>query len=219
MSIDPAEPGAIGARGTEGRLIALKHDDALVVADAFGDILGDGDGLFLEDTRILSRFCLTLGGQAPSLLGASVSEDNVRFTAHLSNRPLPMLGGPETPEGVIHVERSRLLWSMRLYERVVLANFAEIEAIVPLAFDFTADFRDMFEVRGTTRQNRGLTLQAAVNCDTVRLRYKGLDGVVRASAITFSEPPSKLASGRAEFIFTVGRWCQPGNLCRDWADR
>ena len=54
--------------------------------------------------------------------------------------------------------------SMRLYERVVLANFAEIEAIVPLAFDFTADFRDMFEVRGTTRRNRGLTLQAAVNC-------------------------------------------------------
>ena len=63
MSIDPAEPGAIGARGTEGRLIALKHDDALVVADAFGDILGEGDGLFLEDTRILSRFCLTLEGR------------------------------------------------------------------------------------------------------------------------------------------------------------
>ena len=80
-------------------IIALKHDDALVVADAFGDILGDGDGLFLEDTRILSRFCLTLGGQAPSLLGASVSEDNVRFTAHLSNRPLPMLGGPGNAGG------------------------------------------------------------------------------------------------------------------------
>ena len=186
MSIDPAEPGAIGARGTEGRLIALKHDDALVVADAFGDILGEGDGLFLEDTRILSRFCLTLGGQAPSLLGASVSEDNVRFTAHLSNRPLPMLGGPETPEGVIHVERSRLLWSMRLYERVVLANYAEIEAIVPLAFDFTADFRDIFEVRGTTRRNRGLTLRAA-----------GPGGIHIQSRT----------------------WCQPGNLCRDWADR
>ena len=81
---------------------------------------------------------------------------------------------------------------MRLYERVVLANFAEIEAIVPLAFDFTADFRDMFEVRGTTRRNRGLNLQAAVNCDMVRLRYKGLDGVIRASTITFSEPPSSL---------------------------
>ena len=156
MSIDPVEPGAISGRGTDGRLFALKHGDTLVVADAFGDILGDSDGLFLEDTRILSRFCLTLGGQAPALLGASVSEDNVRFTAHLSNRPLPMLGGPATPEGVIHIERSRLLWDRRLYERVVLANYAEIEAIVPIAFDFTADFRDMFEVRGTTRRNRGL---------------------------------------------------------------
>ena len=82
-----------------------------MVADAFGDILGDGDGLFLEDTRILSRFCLTLGGQAPSLLGASVSEDNVRFTATpLQPTPANAGRGPETPEGVIHVERSRLLW-------------------------------------------------------------------------------------------------------------
>jgi glycogen debranching enzyme len=92
---------------------------------------------------------------------------------------------------------------MRLYERVVLANYAEIEAIVPLAFDFTADFRDIFEVRGRPA-GTAVDSRAAVNCDTVRLRYKGLDGVVRASAITFSEPPSKLASGRAEFIFTVG---------------
>ena len=33
------------------RLFALKHGDTFVVADAFGDILGDGDGLFRDDTR------------------------------------------------------------------------------------------------------------------------------------------------------------------------
>ena len=54
MSIDPIEPGATSARGAEGRLIALKHDDALVVADAWGDILGDGDGLFLEGDRLVA---------------------------------------------------------------------------------------------------------------------------------------------------------------------
>jgi glycogen debranching enzyme len=204
ISIDPPESGAIGARAAAGHLFALKHDDTLVVADAFGDILGDGDGLFLDGTRILSSFRLTLGGQTPSLLGASVSEDNVRFTAHLSNRPLPMLGGTLTPEGVIHAERSRLLWDMRLHERLVLVNFSETEAVVPLAFDFGADFRDMFEVRGTTRRIRGRTLQAGVSCDVVRLCYEGLDGVIRMSAITFSEPPTHLASSRAEFILTIG---------------
>ena len=32
------------------------------------------------------------------------------FTANLANHPLPPLGGEPTPEGVIHVERARLLW-------------------------------------------------------------------------------------------------------------
>ena len=91
-------------------LFVLKSDDTFVVADAFGDILGEGDGLFRDDTRVLSRFRLTLGGKAPSLLGARIGQDNVLFTANLANHPLPPLGGEPTPEGVIHVERARLLW-------------------------------------------------------------------------------------------------------------
>ena len=67
---------------------------------------------------VLSRFRLTLGGKTPSLLGTQVSQDNVLFTANLANRPLPPLGGDPTPEGVIHVERARLLWEERLYERL-----------------------------------------------------------------------------------------------------
>jgi glycogen debranching enzyme len=174
------------------------------VADAFGDILGDGDGLFREDTRVLSRFRMTLGGQTPSLLGAAVSEDNVLFTAHLSNRPLPPLGGISTPEGVIHVERSRLLWENRLYERIVLVNFAQLEAVVPLAIGFAADFRDMFEVRGTARQSRGRVLPVEATGNTVCFHYEGLDGVVRSSAVAFSEPPAQLAPDRAVFSLRLG---------------
>jgi glycogen debranching enzyme len=181
----------------------LKHGDTFVVADAFGDILGEDDGLFREDTRVLSRFHMTLGGQTPSLLGAAVSEDNVLFTAHLSNRPLPPLGGAPTPEGVIHVERSRLLWGTRLYERVVFVNYAEIEAVVPFAVALAADFRDMFEVRGTARHNRGRTLPAEVTGDTVCFRYKGLDGVVRTCTVAFSEPPAQLTPDRAAFVLRL----------------
>jgi hypothetical protein len=34
-----------------------------LVADALGDITGEGDGLFYNDTRLLSRFSLTVGGR------------------------------------------------------------------------------------------------------------------------------------------------------------
>ncbi|HEY4252634.1 MAG TPA: amylo-alpha-1,6-glucosidase [Roseomonas sp.] len=204
MPSDPLATGIIGARGSGARLFALKHGDTFAVADSFGDILGDGDGLFLDDTRILSRFRLTIGGQLPSLLGAAVGEDTVVFTANLANRPLPPLGGVSTPEGVIHVERSRLLWERRLHERLVLTNFAELRAVIPLSLSFAADFRDMFEVRGTARPTRGRSLPPELAGGSILFRYEGLDGVVRGCAIAFSEPPAALTPDRAEFTIDLG---------------
>jgi glycogen debranching enzyme len=182
------------------RLFALKHGDTFLVANGFGDILGEGDGLFHDDTRLLSRFRLWLGGKTPSLLGATVGQDNVLFTANLANRPLPPLGGSSTPEGVIHVERKRLLWEARLYERLTLTNFAALATIVPLTLSFEADFRDMFEVRGTMRQFRGHALATEVTVDMVVLRYQGLDGKIRACGIAFSEQPAHLTPNRCDFV-------------------
>src|SRR5688500_11710862 len=160
---DPTEPADTGEPRVPQRLFALKHGDTFVVADAFGDILGDGDGLFRNDTRVLSRFHLTLGGRAPSLLGAVVGQDNVLFTSNLTFRPLPPLGDASAPEdGVVHLQRRRLIWEERLHERLTLTNYAEHEAVVPLGLSFAADFRDMFEVRGTKRRARGHPLPAEV---------------------------------------------------------
>ena len=74
------------------RQFALKHEDCFVVADGYGDIRGTGDGLFRDDTRVLSRFRLFVGGRMPSLLGASLSQDNILFTANLTNLPLTAPG-------------------------------------------------------------------------------------------------------------------------------
>lgn len=186
------------------RLYALKEGDAFVIADAFGDILGDGDGLFYNDTRILSGFHLTLAGVRPSLLSAAISRDNVYFTAHLTNRPLPPLGGRSLPEGVIHLERTRLLWDGRLYERVACVNYSSREAAVPLSLGFDADFRDMFEVRGEVRAQRGQLLPARTQGeDCIAFGYEGLDGVLRATCIAFSEAPSRLAPARADFLLVL----------------
>ena len=122
-----AEP-AIGDSRSPARLFALKQGDTFVVADAFGDITGEGDGLFHDDTRLLSRFRLSIGGRPLELLGGAVSEDNVVFTANLTNRPLPPIGGQSTRQGVIHIERTRLIWEDRLYERLRLRNFGQAEA-------------------------------------------------------------------------------------------
>jgi glycogen debranching enzyme len=185
------------------RHFALKDGDTFLVANAFGDILGEGDGLFHDDTRVLSRFHLWVGGKALSLLGAAVGQDNVFFTANLTNRPLPPLGGSSTPEGVIHIERKRFLWETRLYERITLRNFGAFAAIVPLTLSFEADFHDMFEVRGVSRQTRGDALTPRVTADTVVLQYKGLDGVARACGLAFSERPAQLGLNRSDFLIEL----------------
>src|SRR5579864_1230261 len=143
------------SRRVSDRLHALKDGDTFVVADAFGDIIGQGDGVFHNDTRILSRWRLAVGNQRPSLLSAAISHDNVFFVAHMTNRPLPPLGGRPIPEGVIHLERTRFLQADGVHERLKLVNYSDRDATIPIRFEFDADFRDMFEVRGTSRAVRG----------------------------------------------------------------
>ncbi len=187
------------------RLFAIKHGDTFLVADAFGNVLGDGDGLFHHDTRMLSRYLLTLDDKPPSLLGAAVSQDNVFFTSNATNHPLPPLGGQSTPEGVIHIERTRFLWEDRLYELVRLVNYGDQDAVMPLALTFAADFHDMFEVRGTKRPAHGQMLTPEVGAADIQLSYRGLDGKIRSTAIAFSMPPSRLTHERADFLIELDR--------------
>ena len=205
----PAVPDSLKNRVAD-RLHALKDGDTFIVADAFGDIFGDSDGMFHNDTRILSELRLTLAGSAPSLLSAAISRDNVFFVAHLTNRPLPPLGGRSIPEGVIHLERARFLRNERLYERIELMNYGTQDALVPLGLHFGADFRDMFEVRGQSRSARGTLLAPEVGAERVTYRYEGLDRILRSSVIAFSTPPQRLGAGFADFNVSL-----PANTCRE----
>ena len=69
------------------QLNALKEGDAFLVADGWGDMKGGADGLFTDDTRYLSRFVMTAGLARPSKLSSGVSQDNVFFSCHSTNRP------------------------------------------------------------------------------------------------------------------------------------
>jgi glycogen debranching enzyme len=184
-------------------LYALKNNEAFLVADALGDITGQGDGLFCDDTRMLSRFSLKLGAASPSLLSSGVSQDNVFFRANVTNRRLPELGDSVTPEGVIHIERARFLWDGRLHECLTLTNYGENKVPAPLRFHFAADFADIFEVRGQVRPRRGRLLPPKIGDDTVTLGYEGLDGVARSCVVAFSLRPDRLTEEAADFTLTL----------------
>ncbi|SDH75249.1 amylo-alpha-1,6-glucosidase [Variovorax sp. OV700] len=187
----------------------LKEGDTYFVMDAHGDVDGGVDGLFHHDTRMLSTFVLRLNGARPSMLSSGVSQDNVFFTANLTNRPLPVLGSTSMPQGVIHLERKRFLWGARLFERLRLVNYSDQPAEAPLALQFGADFRDMFEVRGQQRARRGEFDAPVVGVQAVELSYEGLDTVLRRACIGFSQVPQHLDAGTANFSVPLaahGEW-------------
>ena len=127
------------------------------------------------------------------------------FRANLTNRPLPQLGGTVTPEGVIHVERARFLWDTRLYERLTLTQYGQLPLSTTLNLQVMADFADIFEVRGHVRPARGRLFPASLDGDAITLAYEGLDGVLRTSVVTFSQPPVRLCEDGADFALALGR--------------
>jgi glycogen debranching enzyme len=199
-----ASSGKLQRRGLLPRF-TLKDGDAFLLADALGDLHDREDGLFNNDTRILSRFELAVANHPVSLLGAHISHDNTTFVAHLTNRPLPILGERAIPKGVIHLERRRVLSGARLYERLTLTNFSDRSAEVPVSFTFAADYADIFEIQGHARPARGQILQPEILERMVRLAYRGRDDLVRNTAIEFSRRPLHLTDDHAEFIIELER--------------
>ncbi|MFP5296513.1 MAG: glycogen debranching N-terminal domain-containing protein [Alphaproteobacteria bacterium] len=190
---------------TPEQLQALKSGDCFLVADGWGDLREGAEGLFDNDTRILSRLVLRVGQARPSRLSSGVSQDNVFFTCHATNRPLPPMGGKSAPAGVLHLERRRFLWARRMFERIRISNHGVEDVLLPLSVDYGADFADIFEVRGTVRARRGEIAPPTVDGRRVTFSYMGLDGVERRSCIAFSEPPARMTAARAEFMFSLPR--------------
>src|SRR5262245_16692106 len=191
----------------DDRTLVLKHGDTFGVFDRYGDLqpLGRGrQGLFHEDTRYLSRLELRVGLVRPLLLSATVTDDNGRLTADLTNPDLPHADGAILPRDTIHVFRTAFLWKSACYTRLRVRNFATERVAVAIVLRFAADFADIFEVRGTPRSRRGALLEPALTPASVRIRYRGLDDLVRATRLTFEPPPSELTADTAQWSLVLG---------------
>lgn len=185
----------------------LKHADTFAIFDRHGDIrpLGfENQGLFHEGTRFISRLKLELNGGSPLLLSSNVREDNDFLVADLTNPDLVLECGRVVPRGSIHLVRTLFLWDGSYYERVHITNYSLHPLKLPLSLSYQADFADLFEIRGITRQRRGQWLSPEIYKNQVRLKYEGLDAVVRESRIHFAQGAIETTPDRAVFDLELG---------------
>ncbi|HSQ57560.1 MAG TPA: glycogen debranching N-terminal domain-containing protein, partial [Gemmata sp.] len=180
----------------------LKQGDTFAVYDHHGDIRPAGmkeQGLFHEGTRFLSCLVLRLGGGEPMFLSSTVKEDNALFAIDLTNPDIRVADQIAVPRGTLHVFRGMLLWRGVGYQIVRVRNYGAARIEVPFALRFEADFADIFEVRGQTRQHRGHIQRPIVANSSVVLAYEGLDGVIRRTRLEFDPPPARLSGTEARF--------------------
>ncbi len=192
----------VATAGGGDRGAVLQRDDTFAVFDRFGDIgaLPVADqGLFHEGTRYLSRFVMRFNGRRPLLLSSRVKDDNELFGADLTNPDLPLGSDRVLPRDVVHLFRARFVRNGAWHERVRLWNFGQAAIRVVLTFDFAADFADIFEVRGTQRDRRGVMLPSEIEGARVRLGYRGLDREERWTTLEWTEVPAALDAGMARF--------------------
>ncbi len=206
-----AETNAESARSAAAPDFVLKENDCFAVFDAAGemhgppsasaDVLGKA-GLYIRDTRHLSRLVLRINDLPPVLLGSCVSADNVEFRADLTNRLSTNMEGPGLPARAVHVLRLRIVHE-GLRETLSVTNHSGKPLAIDLSIEADADFRDIFEIRGARRAERGRTREPATGKADIAFGYDGLNGKAYLTTVAFSKRPAWI-DGRAHFVLRLG---------------
>jgi glycogen debranching enzyme len=178
----------------------LKQGNSFAVMNEFGDVDAEGEqGIYHLGTRYVSSLSLSLGDCPFLLLSSRVLHDNLVLAVDLTNPDVQDRGRTLVPHGSLHVWRSKFLRDGVCYERLRVANYGSVAVDTPIRIAFEADFADVFEVRGTRRERRGVVLPAVVEGDSVVLAYRGLDDRVRATRLAFAPAPDEIGPEGASF--------------------
>ncbi|WP_088343218.1 MULTISPECIES: amylo-alpha-1,6-glucosidase [Rhodomicrobium] len=200
-------PFYITARGQSSRARrTLKHGDAFLVLDSYGDIgasAGGQDGLFHCDTRFLSYLEVVIDGLQPLLLGSNVRDDNSLLTVELTNPDIFADGELVLRKDTVHITRNIFVWRGTLYQRLSLKNYGDRPVNFRATIYFGSDFADIFEVRGMRRQQRGVVNRRVAGPDKVVMTYLGLDGQARRSTVMFDPAPTEIGTNSASHQITL----------------
>jgi len=182
----------------------LKQGETFAIFDCHGDVrsLGMGEqGVFHEGTRYLSKMELRFAGARPLLLGSTIKKNEL-LAIDLMN-PDFLAGEVAVRRDAVHIYRSKQIWEATCYEQLRLTNFSLGTLRIPFSLHFAADFADIFEIRGTSREMRGALRPVQVSPSSAVLSYQGLDGVVRTTQIRFAPEPELLHADEASYLVVL----------------
>jgi glycogen debranching enzyme len=177
--------------GEQERTVVLTvlEGSTFCVSDDVGDISVGAEGVFAEDTRMLSRCRLLLDGASPLLL-TSRAVDYFHAVHYLRNAPTTRL-----PPDTISISRERFVGA-RLAESLVVRNESVDSLRFDLALELAADFEGIISLKAREFVSADPLVapppKAEVPCafaDAVRT-VRMSDGAGYSTSVSFSRAPS-----------------------------
>ncbi|HLU05461.1 MAG TPA: amylo-alpha-1,6-glucosidase [Woeseiaceae bacterium] len=188
---------------------ALKHGESFALFDDRGDIVqgpGRADGLYFRDTRVLSRWRLLLDGRRPVLLSSALRDNNAALIVDMTNREV-RIGEHLIQMGETqHIVRTVFLWDSACHQRIAFYNYGKRPLRNTVRLEYSADFVDLFEVRGHRPLHRGTTSTRVDSPSQAGLCYTASDGMKQCTVIQFDPAPYRITEDAAEWEMEL----QPG---------
>ena len=147
--------------------VAILEGNTFVVSDRRGDIEASPaapHGLFVDDTRFLSRWVLTVDGQRPAILS---TDDVEYFEAQFFLAP---------SAGAVYIDAALSLMRKRtvargFIESIVVSNHSSTPVDIEIRIQGDADFADLFEVKDALLQKKGKSYRR-IEPDRLVLGYR-----------------------------------------------
>jgi glycogen debranching enzyme len=185
--------------------LVIREQDLFLLTDTSGNVPPDnpsGFGLYHQDTRHLSVYDFSFADARPVVL-LSTAELGFSEEQMLTNPAMPCLQGRILPRGSVEARRQRVVQGV-LEETLCVTNYNIFPIEIDVVYTLDADFVDIFEVRGSTREKRGQILPPRMEDGTMIFAYVGLDDRRRETRISFSHPPLSTKEGRVTFRLSLG---------------
>jgi glycogen debranching enzyme len=181
----------------------LNHADTFAVFNRWGDIIPGSEqlhGVYFLGMRHLSTYGMTINGKRGILLNSALESTHESMDVHLINHRDDDSG---LPRGQIHVHRRLKLTNGLLEEETVLHNYGSFSVDLRIAYEMQSDYKDLFEIRGFSRDGRGKRLEGHSSSDFFESKYLGRDDIIRCSNVKIKPDTSFQKENGFGFDFSL----------------
>lgn len=166
----------------------IKENDLFYLSDLDGQLPErdknvDGFGLFMQDTRVLSEWIWKAYPQNLRRIGSDSSK-NFRASFWYSNTALCGDDGGFVQDQSVLVTRRQFVDGIRFYEECTFENFSDESLTFDFQYVASADYADMFDVRGYTNETVSRTIHTEQHGTCITFSYVAADKTRCQTAIT-----------------------------------